>query len=120
MFERWNAAFGHSVRALRHMLRHEMAFRQETLVFIASVPAAYVIGRDLEQFLLLIVVIALVMIVEAINTALEAVCDAVSTEFSPNIRLAKDCGSLAVLMSILIAALVWGLAIFGWIASHWL
>lgn len=119
MLERWKAAFENSIRALRHMLRHEVAFRQETLVFIASVPAAFVIGRDLEQFLLLIVVIALVMIVETVNTALEAVCDAVSTEFNPNIQLAKDCGSLAVLMSVLIAGVVWSLAVFHWIAGGW-
>ena len=115
MVDRWRSAFENSLRALRHLLRHEVAFRQEAIAFMAAVPAAFVISTDLEQFLLLIVVIVLVMIVETLNTALEAVCDAVSTDFNAQIGLAKDCGSLAVLMSMLIAGLVWGLAILDWL-----
>ena len=49
--------------------------------------------------------------VEVLNTGIEAACDAVSREFHIDIQLAKDCGSLAVLISVVLAAIVWGLAI---------
>jgi diacylglycerol kinase (ATP) len=49
--------------------------------------------------------------VEVLNTGIEAACDAVSREFHIDIQLAKDCGSLAVLVSVIIAMIVWGLAI---------
>ena len=113
--ERLWAAFGHSMDALRHLLRHEAAFRQEAVLFILGVPAAFVITDSLWQFLLLLVVIVLVMIVEALNTALEAVCDAVTEHHDERIKLAKDCGSLAVLMSVAIALGVWMTAFLGWL-----
>jgi diacylglycerol kinase (ATP) len=49
--------------------------------------------------------------VEVLNTGIEAACDAVSREFHIDIQLAKDCGSLAVLISVVIAMIVWGMAI---------
>ena len=51
------------------------------------------------------------MIVEVLNTAVEAACDAVSQDFHPQIELAKDCGSLAVLISVILVAGVWGIAL---------
>jgi diacylglycerol kinase (ATP) len=53
------------------------------------------------------------MIVEVLNTAVEAACDALSREFNADIQLAKDCGSLAVLLAVALVAGVWILAIAG-------
>ena len=64
-----------------------------------------------RDYALLIGAILLLIMVEVLNTGIEAACDAVSREFHIDIQLAKDCGSLAVLISVLLAAIVWGLAI---------
>jgi len=55
--------------------------------------------------------VLLLIMVEVLNTGIEAACDAFSREFNVDIQLAKDCGSLAVLISVLIVAGVWGIAI---------
>lgn len=108
-------AFENSVAAFRHLARNEAAFKQECILLAVAVPAAYFIAADLGSYLLLIAVILLVMIVEVLNTAIEAVCDAVSEEFDANIKIAKDCGSLAVLLAIFIAFAVWALAVANWL-----
>lgn len=104
-----------SARALRYLLRHEAAFRQEFAAFVLAVPAAWLLAGDLSGFLLLIGSILLILMVEALNTGIEAACNAVSRERDADIRIAKDCGSLAVAIAILIAAGVWGLAL----AERW-
>ncbi|TIN31952.1 MAG: diacylglycerol kinase, partial [Mesorhizobium sp.] len=62
-------------------------------------------------YALLIGAVLLMILVEVLNTGIEAACDAISREFHIDIQLAKDCGSLAVLISIVIAGGVWGIAI---------
>ncbi|TIU93981.1 MAG: diacylglycerol kinase, partial [Mesorhizobium sp.] len=62
-------------------------------------------------YALLIGAVLLMILVEVLNTGIEAACDAISREFHIDIQLAKDCGSLAVLISIVIAGAVWGIAI---------
>ena len=93
-------AFENSLRAFRRLLAAETAFQQEVVLLRAARAA----GWFLSTILLLIMV-------EVLNTAIEAACDAFSREFNVDIQLAKDCGSLAVLISILIACGVWLLAI---------
>ncbi len=77
---------------------------------IAAVPAAWFLATSWRGYALLLGSILLLMIVEVLNTAIEAACDALSRDFNPQIELAKDCGSLAVLLAIVLAAAVWGLA----------
>lgn len=105
-------AWRNSVRALRRLSRSETAFQQELLLLAAAFPAAWFLSTSWRGYALLIGAILLLMIVEVLNTAVEAACDAVSREFHPQIELAKDCGSLAVLLAIVLAAAVWGLAAF--------
>ncbi|RVD03284.1 diacylglycerol kinase, partial [Mesorhizobium sp. M2A.F.Ca.ET.029.05.1.1] len=62
-------------------------------------------------YALLIGAVLLLIMVEVLNTGIEAACDAISREFHIEIQLAKDCGSLAVLISIVIAGGVWGIAL---------
>ena len=57
------------------------------------------------------------LIVEILNTAVEAACDAYTREFNTDIQLAKDCGSLAVSLSLIIAVATWGWAFWAWFAG---
>ncbi|MEM1376835.1 MAG: diacylglycerol kinase [Pseudomonadota bacterium] len=112
--ERLVLAFRNSVAALRHLVRNEAAFKQECIMFSISVPLAWWITDALPHFLLLIFMVLLVLIVEVMNSAIEAACDAITAEHNANIKIAKDCGSLAVLMSLLAAGLVWFLSFMSW------
>ena len=111
------AAAKNSARAWRVLVRNEAAFRLEVIVLAAALPIAYFITENWRGFALLIGAILLVMIVEVLNTGIEAACDAFSREFNTEIRLAKDCGSLAVLLSVFIAGGVWLLAVWDWASA---
>lgn len=113
--ERLINATRNSIRAWRVLIREEAAFRLEAILLIIALPVAWLITPTLRGFGLLIAAILLVMIVEILNTAIEAACDAFSREFNTDIRLAKDCGSLAVALSLVLAGGVWVLALWEWL-----
>ncbi|RWD94384.1 diacylglycerol kinase [Mesorhizobium sp.] len=104
-------AFINSVRAFRKLAAHEKAFQQELLLLALALPAGWFISVSWRGYALLIAAVLLLIIVEVLNTGIEAACDAFSREFNVDIQLAKDCGSLAVLISIVVAAAVWGIAL---------
>jgi diacylglycerol kinase (ATP) len=106
-----------SLRALQVLIREEAAFRLEAILLVLALPVAYFIASSWRGFALMIGAILLVMIVEVLNTAVEAACDAFSREFNTDIRLAKDCGSLAVAISLVLAGGVWLLAILEWMTG---
>jgi diacylglycerol kinase (ATP) len=110
-------AFYNSVAAWRHLVVSEKAFQQETVLLAAALPVAWFLAANARAYLTLIGSVLLVMIVEVLNTGIEAACNALSREFHADIKIAKDCGSLAVLLSIVIAAGVWGLALWERLAS---
>jgi diacylglycerol kinase (ATP) len=110
-------AFFNSVAAWRHLIRSEKAFQQESVLLALALPLAFFVADDARGWVMLVGSVMLIMIVEVLNTGIEAVCDAVSPDFDANIKIAKDCGSLAVLLSILIAASVWGLALWERLAA---
>lgn len=109
--ERLIKAFQNSVRAFKRLARTEKAFQQELALLALSLPVAWFLSTTWTGYALLVGSILFVMIVEVLNTGIEAACDALSREFHADIQLAKDCGSLAVLLSILIVAVTWGLAV---------
>ena len=109
-------ACSHSLAALGHLSRNEAAFRQELAILLASFPAGWSLAAGPWEFLLLVGAVLLVLLVETLNTAIEATCNAVSREASADIKLAKDCGSLAVLIAILIAVAIWTVALLQKIA----
>lgn len=109
--ERIIKAFRNSVSAFRHLAGSETAFRQELGILVLSLPAGWLLAGSLRHFLVLIGSVLLVLLVEVLNTGIEAACDAVTAEINDHIRIAKDCGSLAVLIAILIALAVWGMAV---------
>ncbi|MET0576922.1 MAG: diacylglycerol kinase [Mesorhizobium sp.] len=109
--ERLIKAFQNSMRAARHLMRHEAAFQQELFLLALALPLGWFIAVTWRGYALLIGSVLFLLVVEVLNTAIEAACDAVSREFNIDIKLAKDCGSLAVLISVVIAAGVWCIAI---------
>ncbi len=105
--ERIFNAFKNSGRAWAHLIRNEAAFKQEVFALALALPVAWVIAEDWMVWLLLVSMVLLVLIVEVLNTGIEAACNAVSRKFSADIQIAKDCGSLAVLLACAIGGLVW-------------
>lgn len=110
-------ALGNSWRAGIHLARGEAAFRQELALLVAAVPLGWFLATDWRGYALLLAAILVVILVEVLNTAVEATCNAVSREFHADIRIAKDCGSLAVLIAIVLAAGVWALALYDRLAG---
>lgn len=91
--------------------RHEAAFRQELAVGIPLIALAWWIAPGTWQALAMTIAILGVFVVELLNSAIEALADAVSLETHPLIKRAKDMGSAAVMLSIAGAALVWCVAL---------
>ncbi len=101
-------AFLNSMRALNYLARNEKAVQQELALFLVSLPAAFFLAPTWPAFFLLTGSILFLILVEVLNTGIEAACDAVSRDFHKEIQIAKDCGSLAVLIAVVIAATAWG------------
>lgn len=92
--------------------KHESAFRQESVLALLSVPVAAWLATSVSQFALLVSVWCLVLVVELLNSAIESLTDRVSLERHELSGRAKDMGSAAVFVSLVIVALVWGAAIY--------
>lgn len=103
----WRAT-RYSWAGLKAALRHEAAFRQELALGLPMIAFACWAAPDRWQALLLCAPIVLVWIVELLNSALEALADAISLEAHPLLGRAKDIGSAAVLLSLLLTGAVWG------------
>ena len=85
----------------------ETAFRQEVLVAIVLLPLAFALGQDWVEVALLAGSVLLVMIVELLNTAVESAIDRIGPEWHDLSKRAKDMGSAAVLLSLLLCAGIW-------------
>jgi diacylglycerol kinase (ATP) len=105
-------ATGFSAQGLAQAWKHEAAFRQESVLLLLLTPVAIWLGQTAAQRALLVVVCLLVIIVELINSAIEAAIDRHGEEQHELSGRAKDMGSAAVLVSLVIVVLVWGAAIF--------
>lgn len=108
----WYAA-GYSFRGLCAGW-HEPAFRQELLLALVLVPLALVLAREWLEAVVLIGVVVLVLITELLNTAVESVVDRVGSEWHALSGRAKDMGSAAVLLSLLLCGGVWLTAVVRW------
>jgi diacylglycerol kinase (ATP) len=87
--------------------RHEDAFRTEVLLAVVMVPLALLLPIPLVEKILLAGVVVLVLIVELLNTGIEAAIDRDSMEINPLGKRAKDYGSAAVMLSLLLAGCTW-------------
>ncbi|KQN75554.1 diacylglycerol kinase [Duganella sp. Leaf61] len=106
------SAFFYSMDGLKSAWRHEHAFRQELVLFIVATAIALALRISAFEKLVLIAVMVLILIVELINSAIEAVVDRISLERHPLSKNAKDFGSAAVLLACLLAAATWGVVLF--------
>lgn len=107
-----NAA-GYSWAGLRATFRHEDAFRQEVFLAVLMVPLALFLGETGIERALMIAAVLGVLIVELLNSALEAAVDRISLEHDLLIKRAKDTGSAAVMLALVNVVAVWALVLLG-------
>jgi len=108
----WNALF-YSLDGLKAAYRHEDAFRQEVWLALVLIPLALYLPASGTGKALMVASVLVVLIVELLNSAVEATVDRVSLEHHRLAKRAKDIGSAAVLFSLLNVAVVWLLVLFG-------
>jgi diacylglycerol kinase (ATP) len=108
----WNALF-YSFDGLKAAYRHEDAFRQEMWLAVVLVPLALFMPASGVGKALMIASVLLVLVVELLNSAIEATVDRVSLEHHRLAKRAKDIGSAAVLISLVNVVVVWLLVLFG-------
>jgi diacylglycerol kinase (ATP) len=106
-------AFGYSMAGIKAAYQNEDAFRQEVTLAIVLIPLAIYLGDTAITKALMIGSVLLVIIVELLNSSIEATVDRISLENHDLAKRAKDIGSAAVLLSLINLVVVWGLLIFG-------
>lgn len=104
----WNA-LGYSLAGFRAAYKHEDAFRQEAMLAALLIPLALWLPASLIGKALMIASVLIVLIVELINSAIEATVDRISLDSHRLAKRAKDIGSAAVLVSLLNVVIVWSL-----------
>lgn len=110
---RLKRAVGYSFRGLIAAWQNEQAFRQEVLLAVVLIPASFWLAQDTVERALLIGSILLILIVELMNSAIEAVVDRIGPEHHLLSGRAKDVGSAAVFLAIVLAACIWLLVLLG-------
>jgi diacylglycerol kinase (ATP) len=106
----WRATIN-SRNGLIFAIRSEQAVREELFVLLLSVPLAWVVGSTLMRRVELVAAVALVLVVELLNTAIEKLADRLTMDHDPQIGRVKDMGSAAVGVSLLMAGAFWLFAI---------
>jgi diacylglycerol kinase (ATP) len=106
----WHA-LGYSIAGLRAGW-NETAFRQEALAAMVLVPLAFWLGRNWVEVALLAGSVVLVMVVELLNTGIETAIDRIGPEWHDLSKRAKDMGSAAVLLSLVVCAGIWSAALW--------
>lgn len=105
-------AYGYSKKGLIAAYKNEAAFRQELLLLVIAIPLAIFLGQNKIEIALMIFSVVCVLVVELINSALEAVVDRIGSEHHELSGRAKDIGSAAVLIALMGAGIVWGVILF--------
>ena len=108
----WNALF-YSLEGFKAAWRHEDAFRQEAMLAAVLVPLAFFLAEAPLERAVMIASVLLVLIVELVNSAIEATVDRISLENHALAKRAKDIGSAAVLIALINVLVVWGLLLLG-------
>ncbi len=111
--KRIGSAFFYSIDGLRAAFHHEDAFRQEFFLAVVLIPGALFTPAAGTGKALMIAAVLLVLIVELLNSAVEAAVDRISLESHVLAKRAKDIGSAAVLLALINVPVVWGLVLFG-------
>lgn len=100
-------ATGYSLKGLSYAFRTEAAFRQEAIAAFILIPVALWLNVSHVERILLIMAVVLVLVVELLNTGIEAVVDRIGVEYHLLAGAAKDVGSAAVFLSLLFCLFVW-------------
>jgi diacylglycerol kinase (ATP) len=111
------SALGYTWDGLRAAAKHEEAFKQELLLVVPLSVVAWFVPVSLPERALLFSCLQLILIVELINSAIEANTDHISLERHPLAKRAKDMGSAAVFLTIVIAVAVWGTILWQYFAK---
>lgn len=106
------AAFSYSVDGFKAAWRYEAAFRQELVIVVIGTIVALSLRVSAFEKLMLVALMIFVLIVELINSAIETVVDRISLDPNPLSKNAKDMGSTAVALSILISVAAWATVLF--------
>lgn len=106
-------AFGYSMAGLKAAYQNEDAFRQEVWLAVILIPLAWVLAPEALGRALMIGSVLLVMVVELLNSAIEATVDRISLENHQLAKRAKDIGSAAVFVSLVNLAMIWGVVLLG-------
>jgi len=110
---RFTKAAEYSWQGIKATYQHEEAFRQESWLCAILTPIAFFIANDGVELALMIGSLILVLIVELLNSSLEAVVDRIGTEHHELSGRAKDIGSAAVMFALINLAVIWACIIFG-------
>ncbi len=105
------SAFFYSIDGFRAAWKYEHAFRQELMIAVPGIVIALLLPVSALERLMLVGVLLLVLIIELLNSAIEAVVDRVSLDRNPLSKNAKDLGSAAVMLSFTFALVTWGVIV---------
>jgi diacylglycerol kinase (ATP) len=111
-FKRIYLAFMNSVKGFKWLVKNEAAFQQELIIILLLSIFSCFLNISLLTHLLLIISLLFILLVEVINTAIEATVDRIGLEHHSLSGLAKDLGSLAVFISFAIAVATWGVVLW--------
>ena len=117
MLRLWRATIN-TRNGLAFAIRSEQAVREELIALALAVPFAWLVGATVMRRVELVATVALVLVVELLNTAIEKLSDRLTTDHDPQIGRVKDMGSSAVGLTLLVAGAVWLLALaerIGWL-----
>jgi len=113
--KRWWRAIANSWNGILACARSEAAFREELVLLVIAIPAAMLLAADPWKRALLLSPIVLLLVVELLNTAIEKVCDRITTDFDADIGRIKDMGSAAIGVTLLATAAVWVFAVVDYV-----
>lgn len=105
-------AFGYSIEGIKHAVKKEPAFQQELMFLMIMTIIAIFSPFSVVVTVAVIISHLLILVVELLNSAIEAVVDKASPEYNPLAKQAKDMGSASVLIMFLISSIIWGYAIY--------
>lgn len=106
-------ALKYSLAGLSACFKNEQAFRQEVYLCLILIPFALLSSKTNLEKIFLVTALLLVLIIEVLNSAIEALTDRISSEEHPLSKIAKDAGSAAVLLGLILAAFTWAIIFLG-------
>jgi len=107
-FARLIAATGYSLKGLKASWQHETAFRQEVALIVILFPASFLVAKSTIQWLLLVSPLFLLLMMELLNSAIEAIVDRIGSEHNELSGRAKDIASAPVMLCLFLIAICWG------------